>query len=282
MLGISRQAHYKACSQAEHRALQDHLVLDMVAEKRELLPRLGGRKLYHMIQGELQRQNIKMGRDALFDLLREHNLLIKRRRSAIRTTYSKRWFNRYDNLTKGLKLTRVNQLWVSDITYVRTKSGFTYLSLITDAYSRRVMGYHLSNSLSTSGCIKALNMALDAADNTHGLIHHSDRGSQYCSEKYTQLLDQHGIEISMTQASDPLDNPLAERMNGILKQEFMDVQQLKGLLDARLILKKSVAKYNSIRPHLSLEMDTPNNVHFNPQSDNLYQDNNHLVNPTQD
>lgn len=254
----------------------------MVAEKRELLPRLGGRKLYHMIQGELQRQNIKMGRDALFDLLREHNLLIKRRRSAIRTTYSKRWFNRYDNLTKGLKLTRVNQLWVSDITYVRTKSGFTYLSLITDAYSRRVMGYHLSNSLSTSGCIKALNMALDAADNTHGLIHHSDRGSQYCSEKYTQLLDQHGIEISMTQASDPLDNPLAERMNGILKQEFMDVQQLKGLLDARLILKKSVAKYNSIRPHLSLEMDTPNNVHFNPQSDNLYQDNNHLVNPTQD
>lgn len=205
---------------------------------------------------------MNIGRDQFFDLMRSHGRLIKPRRSAIRTTYSYRWFNRFDNLLERFKPFAPNQVWVSDITYVRVTKGFTYLSLITDAYSRKIVGYHLANTLSTTGCVKALNMALKSCADPTNIIHHSDRGVQYCSKQYTAILEDNQMKISMSQPESPLDNPIAERVNGIIKQEFIDCYYLSGLRDTRKVLKKAVEVYNARRPHLSLNMKTPNNVHL--------------------
>ncbi len=224
----------------------------------------------------MDENELKIGRDRLFDILRSNGMLVKVRRNKAKTTFSYRWFNRFDNLTEGIRLSGSNQLWVSDITYVRVGSKFLYLSLITDAYSRRIVGYHLSRSLDRSGCIAALRMALSTTTSTEGLIHHSDRGVQYCSSEYTALLEQHGIRISMTQNSQPLDNPKAERINGIIKGEFLDSYNLRGLDDAREGVRKAVALYNSLRPHESLRLATPNQVHF--EKDNLKQETRTLVN----
>lgn len=256
--------------------MQEEVVLSLVSEVRSKLPRVGTRKLYHMIKSEMDENELKIGRDRLFDILRSNGMLVKVRRNKAKTTFSYRWFNRFDNLTEGIRLSGSNQLWVSDITYVRVGSKFLYLSLITDAYSRRIVGYHLSRSLDRSGCIAALRMALSTTTSTEGLIHHSDRGVQYCSGEYTALLEQHGIRISMTQNSQPLDNPKAERINGIIKGEFLDNYNLRGLDDAREGVRKAVALYNSLRPHESLRLATPNQVHF--EKDNLKQEIRTLVN----
>lgn len=256
--------------------LQQEVVLSLVREIREKLPRLGGRKLYHLIKKDMDKNGIKIGRDGLFALLREHSLLIRQRKNKMRTTHSYRWFNRYDNLVKAITITAPKQLWVSDITYVRTQKGFKYLSMITDAYSRRIVGYHLSNDLSREGCVRALKMALQIATPTEGLIHHSDRGSQYCSQEYTRLLSKNGIRISMTQTYQPLDNPIAERINGIIKGEFLETAKLLNLEDARKKLKVAVSRYNNMRPHDSLMMATPNQWHF--KNENPFQDQQQLVN----
>ncbi len=233
-----------------------------VDEIRYEQPRIGGKKLHHMLKEELESQDIKIGRDQFFNLLRANNKLVKPRRSGIRTTYSYRWYNRYDNLLQDYKPNEANQVWVSDITYVRVMKGFAYLSLITDAHSRRIVGYHLSTSLGTDGCVKALRMALKGCSDPTGIIHHSDRGVQYCSKQYTTILEENKMLISMTQPDSPLDNPIAERINGIIKQEFIDNYYLTGIRDTRKVLKRSVEIYNSKRPHLSLAMATPNQVHF--------------------
>jgi transposase InsO family protein len=209
-----------------------------------------------MLKDELESQGMKVGRDQFFDLLRANKRLIKPRRSGIRTTYSYRWYNRFDNLLKDFAPTAPNQVWVSDITYVRVMKGFAYLSLITDASSRRIVGYHLSNTLSTQGCVKALKMALQGCTDPSGIIHHSDRGVQYCSKQYTSILEENSMLISMTQPDSPLDNPIAERINGIINY------YLTGIRDTRKVLKRSVEIYNTKRPHLSLNMATPNQVHF--------------------
>ena len=262
MFGISRQAYYKALNRANRLSLEHHLIVQRVDEIRQEMPRLGGRKLYYMLRSEMKHQDIRLGRDQLFVLLRDNNRLVKRRRSGIRTTYSYRRFNRYDNLLKDYKTSRPEEVWVSDITYVRVTTGFAYLSLITDAFSRKIVGYHLSKTLSTDGCVKALKMALAGCTDPDNIIHHSDRGTQYCSSQYTEILNQNNMRISMTQPDSPLDNPIAERINGIIKQEFIDCYYLTGIRDTRKVLTKAVETYNGKRPHLSLNMMTPNQSHY--------------------
>ena len=276
LLGVSRQAHYKSKKAGEKSLLEEQIVLSLVKEIRSKLPRVGARKLYHMIKSDMDENGLKIGRDRLFDILRSNQMLVKTRRNKAKTTFSYRWFNRFDNLTKDIRVTAPNQLWVSDITYVRTGNRFLYLSLVTDAYSRRIVGHHLSKSLDRAGCVQALKMALSTTEKTSGLIHHSDRGVQYCSKEYTTLLEQNQIRISMTQNSQPLDNPIAERINGIIKAEFLDNYNLKGLTEARKQVRKAVALYNQIRPHNSLKLATPNQVHY--IYDNLQQELKTVVN----
>lgn len=224
---------------------------------------LGGRKLYYMLQKQIEQHSIKMGRDALFTLLRENHLLIRKRRRKVNTTWSYHFFRKYPNLIKGLTPTAPNQLWVSDITYLKTQQGFLYLSLITDAYSRKIVGYHLSSNLESVNTLKALQMAINTAQPSEGLIHHSDRGIQYCTHEYVSLLNQHGIRISMTESGDPIDNAIAERMNGIIKNEYLLNQPITNQNHAMKLLDQAVLLYNKHRPHLSCNMHTPEDVHQN-------------------
>lgn len=232
----------------------------MVADQRRDMPRIGTRKVYYLIRRGLETSQIKIGRDALFDFLRSEHMLIKRRKSYIKTTWSKHWLRKHPNLFKNETLIRPEQAWVSDITYIATKNGNTYLSLITDAYSRKIVGYHLSNDLRTEGAAQALQMAIRGRRTNLPLIHHSDRGIQYCSEEYQSLLAQHDIKPSMTDGYDCYQNALAERINGILKDEFLlatyqDKKQLE------IVIRQSIQIYNSKRPHLNLGYKTPILVH---------------------
>lgn len=228
---------------------------------RSELPRLGTRKLYHLMKADLQDESIKLGRDRLFDFLREEHLLIGKRKKYTKTTDSKHWMRKYPNLTKSLVLTRPEQLWVADITYLNTTNGNEYLHLITDAYSKQIMGYELSNDLKASSTIKALQRALKSRKYSHPLIHHSDRGLQYCSTEYTGLLKANNISISMTEQYDPYENAVAERVNGILKDEFGLDRIFKSNQELHQQLQQSIYAYNHLRPHLSLQMMTPIKAH---------------------
>lgn len=201
-----------------------------------------------------------MGRDAFFELLKANGLLIRRRRCRARTTFSCHRFRRYQNLINKLVPERANELWVSDITYIRIGQGFAYLSLVTDAYSRKIIGFFLSHDLSTDGCLNALRMALATRMTDQPLIHHSDRGIQYCSEAYTNLLKRNGIAISMTQSGNPRDNAIAERVNGILKMELLR-ENYGDISTAYKSIKQAIDIYNTLRPHSSLNMLTPENAH---------------------
>lgn len=226
------------------------------------MPRIGTRKLYYLIKDDLQAMNIKLGRDVLFNFLRAEHLLIKPKRSYVKTTNSKHWMKKYPNLTKDIVITKPEQLWVSDITYIQTDSGHNYLSLITDAYSKKIMGYELLDNLTTAGPLKALESALKSRKYNHKLIHHSDRGLQYCSSEYVQKLRENEIEISMTENGDPYENAIAERINGILKYEFLFIDGFKNHLEAIDVINESVQIYNEYRPHLSCDMLTPNQAHL--------------------
>lgn len=190
-------------------------------------------------------------------------MLTLRKKYSSRTTNSLHRFYKYHNIIKDFKASRTNQIWVSDITYIRTIKGFCYLALITDAYSRKIIGYDLSNSLELSGCVRALNKALYKAKNIDGLIHHSDRGIQYCSNGYTQILKRHNIAISMTEDNHCYENALAERINGILKDEFYLDQTFTDVAHAKRATKNAINLYNEVRLHLSLDYKTPNYVHQN-------------------
>lgn len=225
------------------------------------MPRLGTRKLYYLLKDELIARNIKIGRDVLFSFLRAEQLLIKPKRSYTKTTDSKHWMKKYPNLILDMEITRPEQVWVSDITYIKTTSGNSYLSLVTDAYSKKIMGYELLENLSAAGPVKALNMALKNRTYKHALIHHSDRGLQYCSAEYVQRLKDNHINISMTQNGDPYENAIAERVNGILKYEFLWIDGFKDHLQAIQVIKQSIGIYNQDRPHLSCQMMTPEATH---------------------
>ena len=260
LLGYTRQAYYQHFRECESSAFGAELVLREVGRLRVKQPRMGTRKLYLKLYEFIGEHGLRMGRDGLFELLREHSLLVrKRRKKKPRTTFSCYWMRRYPNLAKGFCPTGPNQLWVSDITYIRIGAGFGYLSLITDAYSRKIVGYHLSEDLSARGCVAALRMALRNNPEREGLIHHSDRGMQYYSDIYRKMLGA-GIRISMSEKSDPLENAIAERVNGILKDELL-FMRLKSFTEAWREVAQAVSTYNHLRPHMSIDMLTPVEAH---------------------
>lgn len=240
----------------------EDLILQSVRELRRNHPGVGCAKLYFLLCQRFGRE-LMPGRDAFYTILRSHGLMLKRRRTH-RTTFSNHPLRKFSNIAKGFVPTSPNELWVSDITYIQTKENVFYLSLVTDAYSRKILGWKLSDSLASCHTLEALNMALESVDpqiNLSCLIHHSDRGTQYCSYAYVNRLQEKEIRISMTQSSDPLDNAIAERVNGILKQEWLYRMELKGKDQAVAELERIIRYYNQERPHLSLQRLTPEAAH---------------------
>jgi putative transposase len=262
LFGVTRQAYYQHFWNQEFINIEQNLVLQEVRKIRRRHKHMGGRKLYDRLQPLLMEHQIKMGRDALFDLLQSNHLLIRRRKRRVFTTQSFHWLKKYPNIVRGFKPTRPNQLWVSDITYWKIQSGYVYISLITDAFSRKIVGYHVAKSLETIETIQALKRALrDLPPGHEGLIHHSDRGIQYCSAEYVKLLQVHNINISMTENGDPYENALAERVNGILKEEYLYDYEVDDLTKAKLVLDFVIQLYNVERPHMSCDYQTPTEVH---------------------
>lgn len=261
MFGIDRQVYYRSIKRTRLKRSLAEQVTALVKEQRVAQSRLGTRKLYHILAAELK--ELKVGRDKFFNILKANHLLIKSKKSYHVTTWSHHRFRKHPNLIKELDIKKPEQVWVSDITYIGKRDKPCYLSLITDAYSKKIMGYNVSNSLDTQGCIKALKMAhKNRKFRTEPLIHHSDRGIQYCSDEYQYLLKKCNLKCSMTQNSDPYENAVAERINGILKQEFMiDTYHLELFLMKKL-MAEVINKYNQIRPHWSNYMLTPNQMHM--------------------
>jgi putative transposase len=239
------------------------VVLTIIKDLRDEIPLIGTRKLLYQLEPHLEEHGIKMGRDQLFDLLRFHGLLIRRRKRMVKTTDSHHWLKKYPNLIVGMVLTLPEHLWVSDITYIRTLEGFNYLSLITDAYSRKIVGYALNPTLEAKGCIEALEMAVNGRRNLNPftLIHHSDRGIQYCSFEYVNILMKANIAISMTQSGSPYENALAERVNGIIKNEFFPKKVYQNYKEAKKTIARIILIYNERRPHSSIDFLTPEQAH---------------------
>lgn len=265
LFGKTRQAYYKAQKSQKQQEDKNQLLLKKVRRIRQEMPGLGTRKLHHLTVSYRRKHGIKLGRDKMYNLLRRENLLISFRKRRTRTTYSEHSYVRYKNLIEDLKVTAINQLYVSDITYIPVGNRFAYLSLITDAYSRKIIGWHLHKSLHAEGALKALKMALqqqkDAATPPHSLIHHSDRGIQYCCHDYVKILKKHEILISMTNTPDPLENPLAERMHRTLKEEFGLERGFPTFELAQEAIARTIFIYNHKYPHGSLGYLTPNQVH---------------------
>lgn len=233
---------------------------------------MGTRKLYELLESFMLEHQIKMGRDALFNLLANNNLLVKRRKRGIHTTNSNHWFRKYRNLIKDFTPSQSNELWVSDITYWKTNERVYYISLITDAYSHKIVGYQVAETLEAVESIEALKMALDSLNSSQtNLIHHSDRGIQYCCHQYVNLLQDNAIKISMTESGDPRDNAIAERINGIVKNEYLYNYEVDNINKARELLDSVVKLYNEERPHMSIGNNRPNEVHLNnTQSNKLW------------
>jgi transposase InsO family protein len=261
LFGYSRQAYYKHKSDRLKRQQELIIVRELVMDIRIQMPRIGTRKLYFLLKDEIHKQGIKIGRDVLFSFLRAEQLLIKPKRSYVKTTNSKHLMKKYPNLIENIEIRRPEQIWVSDITYIKTSNGHQYLSLVTDAYSKKIMGYALLDNLTLAGPLSALKMALANRRYDSSLIHHSDRGLQYCSEEYIKTLQDNNIAVSMTQNGDPYENAIAERMNGILKYEFLLIEGFKDHLQALQVIKESIQIYNQNRPHLSCNFLTPNEMH---------------------
>jgi len=253
MFGVTRQAFYKGQRLRTERYIRDDMVLRETRRIRTSQPRVGGRKLYKM----LHQNGIRIGRDHLFEILGKSKLLIKPTRNFKRTTNSYHRFRKHQNLIKSLMVNAPNQVFVSDITYLDTLEGFCYLALITDLYSRKIVGWNVSRNLSVETCQNALKMALKGVQNPEGLIHHSDRGYQYCSPRYTAILEQHKIRISMTEENHVYENAVAERVNGILKTEFLLGERLQFFEHAERLAAQSIKTYNEQRLHLSLNYQTP-------------------------
>ena len=224
------------------------------------MPRIGTRKLYYLLKPEFDKQEIKIGRDALFNYLKTEHLLIKPKKNYTKTTNSKHWLKKYPNLLKDVEPERPEHVLVSDITYVKSREKTHYLSLVTDAYSRKIVGYKLSDDMSAENVVKAFDMAIEQGQYYKELIHHSDRGLQYCASVYQKALRKHNVKTSMTDGYDCYQNALAERINGILKQEFL-IHKCNNGRELEQLIKESIETYNNKRPHLSLNMKTPNFVH---------------------
>lgn len=248
-----------------HEGMKLEHITELVQQVRKTHAKMGGKKLYHLLQPDLSRMSGRFGRDKFFALLKQKQLLVKRRRKYAVTTQSSHWFRVYDNKLKTLKPARPDQGWVCDITYVRIRKGFVYLFLLTDVYSRKIVGWEVSNSLSVEGAIKAVGKAVRQCKNPKDLIHHSDRGFQYCSHEYVKILKKAGIQISMGEAGNCYDNAMAERVNGILKQEYSLDNTFANEQQVRQAARQGINAYNESRPHWALKLDTPSNVHRKKQ-----------------
>jgi len=258
---MSRQNFYKKRSVRHRQAVNEGLVKELVSTERVMQPRLGGQKLHGLLREKLRECGVNLGRDRFFEVLRWQGLLLEPLPRAPRTTCSGHSLPVFENLVKGMKVERPDEVWVSDITYVRTREGFGYLSLITDMGSRKIMGYHLGTTLETKETLKALRMALKAKAAGALPIHHSDRGCQYCSHEYVKALQAHQMPISMTEERHCAENAMAERVNGILKQEYYLKDEFRTMEQARHAVEEAVCLYNTRRPHRSLNYQTPEQVH---------------------
>ena len=260
---LHRDAYYKFKIRKYKKEAVAQQVLELVKEERIEQPRVGTRKLYEALGSSFEANGLKVGRDKLFDILREHDMLIKRKKASCKTTDSYHRFHKYKNLIKDMTVDAPNQVWVSDITYIRTINGFCYLALITDMFSRKIVGYDISDSLELAGCLRALKKALRHARPADQLVHHSDRGIQYCSNQYVNELKKRGIRISMTEENHCYENAIAERVNGILKDEFYLDQCFFSTRSAGKATKNAIDIYNNKRLHVSLGYRTPNMVFKN-------------------
>jgi len=257
---VDRQVYYRSLKRSAVRISKVQQVVALVKEKRMIQPKIGGKKLYFMLKEPLKLLNI--GRDKFFDILRANPLLIVPKRSYHLTTNSHHRFRKHKNLILDYQITKPNQVWVADITYIGNRANPSYLSLITDAYSKKIVGHHVADNLNTESSLIALKKALkNKKVSLKSLIHHSDRGLQYCSNEYQKILQKNNIACSMTQNSDPYENAVAERINGILKQEFdIDKYNMETKWRRKLV-DESIDIYNEIRPHFSNHYLTPNQMH---------------------
>lgn len=260
LFGKSRQAYYQLSNYNYREEVKTEILLQLIEKERKIMPRIGGRKLLQLIQPHLP-EELYLGRDSFFDFLRDNGLLIRKRRNRVKTTYSNHWLRKYPNLIKDFIPAKAHQLWVSDITYIETMEGFGYLSLVTDAYSRKIIGWELGATLEARHTVKALQMALCQLPMGSNVIHHSDRGVQYCCDDYVKLLNKNHLQISMTENGDPRENAIAERVNGILKAEWLNQMKLASLEKATSELRQIIKTYNQRRPHGSLDMKTPEYAH---------------------
>jgi len=261
LFGKSRQAYYEQKKELNDKGLQDALVLKLVGEVRLDLPRCGVDKLHYMLRQSFLEHDIKLGRDGMYRLLGKYGLLIRHRNRKPYTTNSNHRFKKYPNLIRDMEITQAGQLWVSDITYIRQVNGFSYLSIITDAYSHKIVGHKLHPSLHSAGPIDALILAGRDAQKTESLIHHSDRGIQYCCNEYVTMIEHFGIQLSMTEKGDPYENAIAERVNGILKYEHCLKETFTNYEEALLAVNNAVKKYNELRIHDSCNRMTPVMAH---------------------
>ena len=266
VFGRSKQAYYKLLRQNTNTAVKEELIVGLIKKKREIWKRGSGRNLHQCLQIEFITHDIKIGRDKFFDVLRNNQLLIKSKRFRTKTTCSYHHFNRYKNLIQAVTPLRCNEIWVADITYLwlKPQDKFCYLSIITDLYSRKIVGHCVHESLNVKGCIAALKQAIgNRKDKSASLIHHSDRGVQYCCHAYVTLLQQQQIQISMTQTGDPLENAVAERIHKTVKEEFTNDRQINfsNIDEAKKEIRKFIEFYNQQRPHRSVQWLTPNQAH---------------------
>ena len=259
--GMSRQNYYKGQGKQARLHVDADLIEELVRAERAMQPRLGGKKLHHLLTPMLKEANAWVGRDRFFKVLEEKGLLLDPLPKAPRTTNSRHSLPVFRNRLADMELTAPNQAWVSDITYIRTDEGFLYLSLITDAWSRKIVGHYGGDTLTAKDCVKALDRAAKKLVNGSFPIHHSDRGSQYCSHMYTKKLRGYKMEISMTEEMHCYENAKAERINGILKQEYFLGGCFRTKQQAMVAIDQAVMLYNTRRPHLALNYKTPAEVH---------------------
>ena len=260
LFGVSRQSVYQTEQREVQRQNELSRVKPLVQKRRSEMPRLGTRKLHYLLKEKFAEEGLKIGRDALFEFLRGEQMLIRPKKNYTKTTNSKHWLKKHPNLLKEFKVTRAEEVFVSDITYLKSEERTHYLTLVTDAYSRKIMGYCVSDDLSAENTTKALKMAIKHRLSKKSLIHHSDRGLQFASAVYQEELQRNDIKPSMTDGYDCYQNALAERVNGILKGEFL-IYHCQTKKDLELLVKESIKTYNQKRPHLSLGMKTPEDVH---------------------
>ncbi len=258
---MSRQNYYKSHKSRQRREVDEGLVKQLVQAERAVQPRLGGLKLHSMLRDALAAEGVNLGRDRFFEVLKNQALLLEPLPKAPRTTNSAHSLPVFPNLIKGFEVTGPNQVWVADITYIRTREDFVYLSLITDKYSRKVVGYHVGETLEAQDSLKALQMALGELPKGVYPIHHSDRGCQYCSHKYVGALKNNGLKVSMTEEDHCAENAMAERINGILKQEYFMNYTFQSVAQVNKAVDQAVLLYNTRRPHRSLNLKTPESIH---------------------